>query len=230
MKVLVIGDSHEPVSHPGYLAFCQDLMDEWGCTKAVHIGDVVDWSAISFHAQHPDCPGPADEYELALEKIQKWHEAFPRLNVCIGNHDERVIRLAESVNIPSKFIREYREVWQTPRWKWEWEYVIDDVYYFHGTGCSGMHPAYNAMTKRLMSTVMGHCHSAAGVKWVANPTRRIFAMDTGCGVDTRAMQFAYGKHYIKKPILGAGIVRDGIPFHEIMPCGPGEKYHRSRFG
>lgn len=229
MKVLVIGDIHEPVAHPGYLAFCQDLREEWGCTKVIAIGDMVDWHAVSFHAARPDCPGPSDEYELALEKIAKWHKAFPRLNVCIGNHDERVIRLAESVSIPAKFLRNYKEIWKTPRWTWDWEYIFDDVFYFHGTGCGGIHASFNAMKKRLMSTVMGHCHSVSGVKWVANPQRRIFAMDTGCGIDVSAMQFAYGKHYIQKPILSAGIVRDGIPYHEVMPCGRGEKYHRSRF-
>ena len=35
MKVLVIGDCHEPVSHPGYLAFCQDLYADWDCDQVV---------------------------------------------------------------------------------------------------------------------------------------------------------------------------------------------------
>lgn len=226
---LAIGDIHEPVSHPGYLAFCQDMAAKWQATRIIFMGDVVDWHAISFHAHHPDCPGPADEYEAANLKIAKWYKAFQRAKVCIGNHDERVIRLAESVNIPSRFIRDYREVWETPRWTWDWEFVEDDVYYFHGTGNGGLHPAFNAMKKRLMSVVMGHCHSVAGTRWLANPSRRIFSLDVGCGVDCHAWQFAYGRHNIQKPILGVGIVRDGTPYHEIMPCGRGEKYHRSRF-
>lgn len=228
-RVLVIGDVHEPVAHPGYLRFCQDLRAKYKCNKVVFIGDLADWHAISFHAHHPDAPGPKDEYELALSGIKKWCRAFPEAHVCIGNHDERLIRLAETVNIPAKFLRDYRDIWDTPRWKWVNDVTLDDVYYFHGTGCGGVHPAFNAVQKHLMSVVMGHIHSAAGIKWRANPTRRVFGMDTGCGIDDRAVAFAYGHKNIIRSILSAGVVIDGIPYHEICAVGPGEKYNRKRF-
>ena len=229
MKVLAIGDIHAPVFHPGYLAFCQDLYEEWDCNTVMFIGDVVDSHAISFHAAHPDCPGPVDEYEMTCIQIAKWRDAFPKARVCIGNHDERVVRLAESVNIPAKFLRNYADLWDTPTWDWGYDFTLDDVYYFHGTGNGGIHPAFNAMKKRLMSVVMGHCHSTAGIKWLVNPQKRIFSMDVGTGIDVRAFQFAYGKHCVQKPVLSAGIIRDGIPYHEIMPASPGEKYARERF-
>lgn len=228
-RVLYIGDIHEPVSHPGYLPFCCDLSDKYDCDQVVFIGDVVDHHAISFHAHHPEANGPQKESELALAGVQRWCEAFPVAKVCIGNHDARVVRLAESVNIPKKFIREYKETWQTPDWEWANEFIIDDVYAFHGTGISGVHPAWNAMQKKMMSIVMGHIHSAAGIVWMANPDRRMFGMSLGCGIDDRAIEFAYGAHLIKRSVLGAGVVLDGVPFHEIMPIGPGEKYHRSKF-
>jgi len=228
-RVLVVGDLHLPVAHPGYLQFCKDVYRRWRCNTVVFIGDVTDTHAISFHAAHPECPGPSDEYKLAKMHIATWYRRFPKARICVGNHDERVIRLAESVNIPAKFLRNYQELWATPKWTWDYDFIIDNVYYFHGTGNSGVHPAFNAMKKRLMSTVMGHCHSTAGIKWLVNPQKRIFAMDVGTGIDVRAFQFAYGKHCIQKPILSCGVVLDGTPYHEIMPCGDGEKYDRRRF-
>lgn len=228
-KVLVIGDIHAPVDHQGYRHFCRDLYDEWNCDIVVLIGDVVDWHAISFHARNPECPGPKDEYRLALSRINKWKRTFPKARVCIGNHDERVLRLAESVGIPATFLRNFADVWRTPNWTWEHEFIIDDVYYFHGTGQGGVHPAWNVAGKMLMSVVMGHCHSRSGVKWRANPLRRVFSVDVGCGIDVSAFQFAYGKHIKERPILSAAIIVDGMPYHEIMPCGLGEKYHKSRF-
>lgn len=227
-RVLYIGDVHEPVSHPGYLPFCRDLRDKHRCDQVVFIGDVVDWHAVSFHAHHPDAPGPKDEYELAKAGVEKWYKAFRRASVCIGNHDERLIRLAETVNIPSKFIRDYSDIWNTPQWKWDTEFIIDDVYAYHGIGSGGMHPAFNSSGKMLMSVVQGHIHTAAGIKWRCNPTRRIFGMDTGCGIDDKALAFAYGKHNKTRSVLGAGVVLDGIPYHEVCPIGPGEKYHRSK--
>ena len=229
MRILVIGDIHEPVAHPGYRQFCLDLRAEWNCDTVVFIGDVVDWHAISFHAAHPECPGPSDEYELAKERIAKWVKAFPTAYVCEGNHDARILRLAESVNIPARLIRDHQETWDTPGWTWDYDHTLDGTYFFHGTGNGGIHPAYNAMKKHLTSVVMGHCHSAAGIKWLVNPHRRIFGMDVGTGVDVRAMQFAYGKHCIQKPIVSAGVIIDGHPYHEMMPCGDGETYNRNNF-
>jgi len=226
---LVIGDLHEPVAHPGYLAFCQDLYEQWDCNVVTFIGDVADFQAVSFHANNPMCPGPDDEFILAKQKIQKWYGAFPKADVCIGNHDARVIRLAESVNIPAKFLRDFADIWQTPGWSWDYEHVVDDVCYLHGTGRGGVHPAWNTAAKKLMSTVMGHCHARSGIKWRANPLRRIFSVDTGCGIDVDAWQFAYGKHQDERPILSAVVVIDGIPYHEIFPCGRGELYHKDNF-
>lgn len=228
-KILAIGDPHAPATHPGYMAFCKDVHSEWDCNKVVFMGDMIDHQAISFHANNPQCPGPDDEFLLAKQWINKWKRAFPKASVCIGNHDERVLRLAESVNIPSRFLRNYSDVWKTPGWDWQHEFIFDEAYYFHGTGQGGIHPAWNVAGKMLMSVVMGHCHSRAGVKWRANPLRRIFSVDVGCGIDIDAYQFAYGRHYKDRPILSVAVILDGVPYHEIMPCSRGEKYHKSRF-
>ncbi len=229
MKVLAIGDLHLPVAHPGYLQFCKDLYKEWDCDTVVFIGDVADQQAISFHAANPECPGPTDEFALTKQQIAKWHKAFPVAKVCLGNHDMRVLRLAESVNIPSKYLRNHSDVWSTPKWDWQYSFIIDGVYYFHGEGTSGLYPAANATRKLLCSVVMGHTHAASGIYHVANPLSRTFGLDVGCGIDVRAFQFAYGKHYLRRPILSAGIILDGTPYHEVMKCGRGELYHHSNF-
>lgn len=228
-RTLVIGDIHEPVSHPAYLKFCIDMYTRNRCDSVVFIGDVVDWHGISFHARSPSAPGVEREYELAYAGVQRWYQAFPDAYVMVGNHDERVLRLAESVNIPSSLIRNYAEVWDTPGWSWQYDLIQDEVYYFHGTGRSGKYPAWNAVQAMGMSVVMGHVHSAAGVKWGASPNRRWFGMDTGCGVDDKAYAFAYNKHNKIRSMLGCGIVDDGIGHYIPMQCGPGETYARSKF-
>ena len=220
-RVLSVGDPHEPVCHPAYLPWCKWLRNKHKCNKIVIIGDIVDHHGISFHVANPMCPGPDDEYLLTKQKIRRWCRAFPSAYVTIGNHDARVLRLAESVNISARYLKNYKQCWSTPKWKWVDDVIIDDVYY--------MHPAFNAMKDELMSVVMGHCHSASGVKWRTQKKKRTFGMDTGCGIDVDAWQFAYGKHMRTRPVLSAGVVIDGIPQHFIMPCGPGERWHKSRF-
>jgi len=39
-RVLVIGDVHEPASHPAYLSFCQHLAEKWDTQRVVFIGDI----------------------------------------------------------------------------------------------------------------------------------------------------------------------------------------------
>jgi len=229
-RILCIGDIHEPVSRKGYLPFCKDLYKEWNCDTTIFIGDVVDWSAISFHTHNPEAPGPRDEYELALLGIQKWYKAFPDATICIGNHDARPRRVAESVNIPVKFIRNYSDLWKTPKWKWVQSIIVDNVFYCHGhKRGGGKTPAWNLAAKMGMSVVLGHWHSKAGIYWSANPLRRWFGMDVGCGVDDKAYAFAYAAEQPERSILSAGIILDGVPYHEVMPIGKGEPYHDSNY-
>lgn len=228
-RILVSGDKHNPVCHPGYLAFCQDLYEEFDCNLHIDIGDVVDWHAISFHAPEPECPGPVDEYELTRLKVAEWYKAFPKTLVCIGNHDCRPQRLAKTAHIPERFLKDYNTLWGTPKWKWDYSWLIDDVYYCHGAGTSGVHPAWNKSGRMLMSVVMGHRHARSGIKWRVNPLKRIFALDTGCGIDNDAFQFVYGRECDDKPILSAAVIIDGEPTHRMMPMARGERYHKSKF-
>lgn len=228
-KVLCIGDTHLPAVHPGYLVFCRDLQAKYHCDQVVHIGDVCDIHAISQHEKNPEAAGPIDEYEAAMEKLVEWHKAFPKMRVVEGNHDLRIARMAASVNIPSRFLKGYNELYETPGWDWQPNHTIDEVYYVHGTGYGGMYPAFNLMSKMLMSVVSGHIHTAAGIWWRANPLRRTFGMNLGCGVDDKHVAFRYGENLKIRSVLGAGVVLDGTPYHHIMQIGRGEPYHKSRF-
>jgi hypothetical protein len=229
MRILVIGDTHFPAVHPGYLAFCQDLHSRYKCNAVVHIGDVADWHSISNHEKEPAAKGAIDEFELAYGEVQRWKKIFPKMHVTVGNHCCRIYRQAATVAIPDRFLKGYAELWNTPQWKWLPDYIADEVYYLHGTGSSGQYPAVTLMQKMLMSVVSGHVHSAGGVWWRANPQRRIFGMNVGCGVDDRHLAFKYAENIKVKSILSAAVVLDGTPVHEIMRCGRGEKYDKSKF-
>ena len=229
MRVLAIGDLHLRWERLGYFNFCSDICEEYNCDKIMFMGDVVESHGVSFHIRHPNAPGSLKEYEQTKKAVARWYKRFPKAVVTIGNHDERLIRLAHTVGIPESRLKSFEDDWNTPTWKWKYDHVIDDVYYYHGTGQGGVYPASNAVRKMLMSCVLGHNHSASGIKWYANPKRRIFACDTGCGIDDEAMAFAYGKHNKQRSILSCAVIIDGVPYVEPMPCSRGEKYHDSRF-
>lgn len=225
---LVIPDIHLPAQHPAWLHFLVDIYNQYDCDSVVCIGDIVDHHCISFHDAHPEGPSAIEEYQRVFEVIDQMYRTFPDMDVCIGNHDNRPQRIANKYGIPDVYMRDLKTVWGTPNWNWDYSFEDEDVYYFHGSG-GGKTPALNKANSMAMSVVMGHCHSVMGVHWGAGPKQRWFGMDTGCLIDVDALQFDYGKHMIKKPILGCGVVLDGVPNVIPLKCARGEKYHKSRF-
>ena len=229
-RILVIGDTHIPCARRGYLQFCRDLRRHFRCNEIVHIGDVVDEHAVSpNHLALPDASGPREELEEARAGVAEWHAAFPRVRVCIGNHDERPYRAATMMHICSERMRRFNEVWGTRNWQWEYDYVIDGIYFTHRTNNSGQSPAFNAMRERAMSVVLGHHHSCSGVKTMVNPERRLFGVDVGAGCDDRAIAFRYFRPSQKRSVISAAVIIDGFPQVHVMPCSEGEQYHDSHF-
>jgi hypothetical protein len=226
----VIGDPHIPADRIGYRQFCRDTFEKYDVDEVVCIGDLVDWHAISFHDPEPQCPGPQDEFEQTYKVVQKWVKTFPAVKWCLGNHDIRPARLAKKVNIPETFLKSYHSLWGLPpEWEVEYSFILDNVLYRHGTGCSGIHPAWNLISKAMRSVVIGHCHAQAGVKYKTNRDHRFFGVDVGCGIDDRKYQFAYGKELPTRPVLACAVIQGDQPFSIVMPCSKGEKYHDSRF-
>lgn len=231
MKIGNIGDLHEPFAHPLYMEFCQDTFRKYRVDRVHFSGDIVDGHAISFWDHDPNGMSAEDESATAEQKVARWHRTFKDADVDIGNHDERHYRVARKAGLPDRYLRSYADVWKTPTWNWRFYHTLDGVLYEHGTGTSGKDAAINLAIQKRQSTVIGHVHTFAGVKYHANPTSLIFGMNTGCGIDCKAYAFAYGRVFPVRPVLGCGIVLDGEAAMFVpMPCGRGEKYHRSRAG
>lgn len=229
MRIGIVGDLHQPFTHPRYFDFCCDTFEQWGVDHVHFIGDIVEHHRLGQWEDVPEGHGAEYEAELAEESLRQWVESWPEATVSIGNHDERHYRKARSAGMPERYVRHYREVWGTPGWDWQMSHVLDGVLYKHGIGCSGKDAAINAAIQSRMSIVIGHTHAWGGAKWHCNDDSRIFGLNVGCGIDISEYAFAYGKHFPNRPTLGCGIVLDGeFAVFEPMPCGKGEAYHRDQ--
>ena len=216
-RVLIIGDLHLPAVHPEYLAFIKKVKRKYKTDETIFIGDIIDHNAISFHKKHPEAQAAIQEYEQTQKGLTIWNKAFPKARVCIGNHDERVHRLASDSGIPSMYLKEYDVIYGTPDWDWAYTHMIDGVLYTHGTGLSSQYPAFNLAKSRACSVVSGHTHSIANVNWFEGQADfRIFGMNVGCGVDLTHIAMDYAKAHVKKVICSAGVVINGHPYLEIM--------------
>lgn len=209
-NVLVISDTHAPFQHEHTLDFLNDQYKRFKCNKVVHIGDELDKHALSNWAKAPDSMGAMQEYEAGMEFMKKLYKLFPNVLVCESNHTSRPYRKASDAGIPSVYLKEYREWMQAPKtWRWEYRHEIDGVLYLHGMGYSGKNGALDAAVINGQSVVMGHLHSFGGVQHVANESQRIFGMNVGCLIDTKAYAFRYGRDFRNKPTIGCGVVIEG---------------------
>lgn len=206
-NILVIGDTHIPFEVDGYLEFCLRIYEYYKCSKVVHIGDLVDNHAISYHEHDPNGWSPEDEMKESDKHLKKWFNAFPEVYLCRGNHDALVDRKGKTVGLPRRCFRDFRDMWQLPKgWKDEFDFIFDGVLYTHGTGYSGRNGHILAAFDNRMSTVTGHLHSVAGVEYLANSKSLIFGMAVGCGIDSKKYAFEYGKGFRRKPIVSCGVV------------------------
>ena len=134
MRVLHIGDLHLPFCHPKYLSFVKKQYKKWKCNKVVFAGDMYDYHAMSYHESWPDGLSAGDELRLTQKMVKPWYKAFPKAFITTGNHDAIPARKAVTYNIPKFLLKDQSEVYNTPKWKWVTEVVIDDVMYLHGKG------------------------------------------------------------------------------------------------
>lgn len=215
-KVMVIGDLHCPADDSRYLAFCKQIYKKHKCNSVIFIGDIIDLESISFHDKNPELPGPTEEFKETLQRVKRWYDAFPFAKVCIGNHDNRVLRKMQKLGIPGFYAKPLNEVYRVPNWKWDWSFEIDDVFYYHGDGGNSNLPAFNKAKSMLQSVVCGHHHSKAGVMWVKGPKVQYFGMNVGCGVNLNHLALSYARPHLTKAILACGVVLDGKPYLEIL--------------
>lgn len=217
-NTLVIGDTHIPFEREGYLEHCIEVSRRYNCGNVIHIGDVIDSAYSSFHETNPDGLSAGDELEYAVEKIKDWYKSFPRVKVCLGNHDLIINRKAFSSGLSKRWIKGLNEVLEVPNWDFDLEHMLHGVLYTHGTGTSGNNAAYNKALQKRISVVQGHLHSEASVRWNVSEVDRIFAMQVGCGVDDKKYAFDYAKAFPRKFIMSCGVVlnKGTLPIIEPM--------------
>ena len=221
-RVLIIGDTHCPALDLRYVDFLLEIYDQWQCDKVIHIGDLVDNTALSFHLKKPQQKDPLAEYEKAMGQVEILTSAFPKVTMLLGNHDVLPYRWAAEVGIPEEMMRDFGSIFNLPK-GWNVlpryaQHVVDRVIYQHGDrGRGGRMSAMNNAKAEFRSVVQGHFHAQAGIEFYANLGTRIFGMQVGCGTDWKHASMEYGIKFSQKPILSCGVVLDGqTPIVEPM--------------
>lgn len=210
--ILAVPDIQAPFQHIDTLDFLEAVKKHYKPDVHVNMGDEVDFHALSDYTPDPDGYSAGHEFEKALEFLRCYYELFPKAQVCISNHTIRPLKRAFKHGIPKAFLRTFSEFLEAPRgWEWAEKIEIDGIIFEHGESFGGVRAPMKHALANMKSTVIGHHHSIAGVEYFANGEKLIFGMGTGCLIDVTSYAFKYGSKIKTKPILGVGIIIDGIP-------------------
>ena len=214
-NVLAISDCQIPFDHKDSLKFLVAVAKKYKVNKVIQIGDLVDNYSLSSYIHDPEAMSAGEELNTTIKRLKEYYKAFPKVDVLYGNHDIRLFRKAQEAGIPKSYIRPLGDVLQFPKgWKFHDELVIDNVIYEHGDklGNGGGAGAFKkAIDSNMASTIFGHFHAQAGIKYFANKKHLCFAMNIGCLMDTKSYAAAYGAAFPSKPILSCAVILDGQP-------------------
>jgi len=220
-RILVIGDTHFPATHPDYVAFLVAVRDAYKLDSTLHVGDVVDFHAISYHETDTELPTAAEELRIARECLASLAAEFPEMHITQGNHDNLPQRRLQTHGLPQAFLPGFNTLFNTPE-TWHWHTGFVKFFLKCGMPVVMQHGIASSLTAganklRTASLIQGHHHYTSGVAWQSAADWRLFFLSVGCGVDPDHLGMAYaGSSVLKIPALGCGVVVDGWASHIPM--------------
>jgi len=211
-RILVISDTHAPYCHPDTVKFLKAIKDKYDPDRVIHIGDEVDNHAMSFHPSDASLYSAGDELKAAREVIWQIEELYPKVTVIESNHGSLAYRKAKVAGIPKEMIRPYKKVLDVKHWNWVDHHIEklpnkQPCYFVHGKTAN----TRTLFTNQMMSSVQGHFHEKFEIVYAGNGERLNFGMTVGCLIDDSSMAYQYNKVFVKRPVIGLGMIIDSQP-------------------
>ena len=185
----------------------------------ISVSGNCDKHALSFHDSDPDLLSAGAELQASLPIIATIHSMFPEMDIIDSNHGSMVHRKAKHHGIPRHYIKSYNDVLEVGEgWKWHNDLTVElpngqKVYFHHGKSADGL-----KLSQTMgMSCVQGHYHEKFGINYWGNSLGLYFSMQVGCLIDDSSYAFAYNNVNLKRPVIGTGLIINGIPILEAMP-------------
>ena len=211
-SILIISDTHIPYHHKDLIPFLKEIKKIFKPDRIIHIGDEVDKHAMSFHDSDPDLPSAGDELKQSLPIIKELENLFPKMDLLDSNHGSLVYRRAYKHGIPKAYLRAYNEFLKVSHnWKWHDDLTIKTpngpVYFCHGKTANIL----KLGQQYGMNVVQGHYHTKFNIKYYGNSLGLYYGLQVGCLIDKDSLAFRYNKTQRARPIIGLGMIINGLP-------------------
>lgn len=211
--LLLFADTHYPYEHPDSYEFLKAVKKEYKPTEVFHLGDLVDNHAISYHENVPELYSAGDEIEATMFAVQELGSIFPKMTILTGNHDKLPVRKARTAGLPSRYIKDLKEVFNMPK-GWIWK-IEDKIQMNDGRTLWVKHN----LSKNVLEVAKyynccfasGHFHETIIVDSLQDYKYDVWGAIVGCLVDDKSLAMEYNKGNMKRPQLGCTIVQNGIP-------------------
>lgn len=215
-SVLVIPDLHIPYHHPQAISFLDALDCKYNFDTIINLGDEIDGHSISVnHDKDPELFAPSDEFDRAIFYLKDLYAIFPRVSLVESNHGSLVYRKLKQAGLPVRVVRSYNEILEAPKgWKWTpdltYKLPNDDLIYF----CHGKTSTPGMLSKRLgINAVQGHFHEKFHLTyWKDALGNQKWDCHAGCLINQDELAFDYAKYNLQKPMLGALIIIECVPY------------------
>jgi len=210
-SILIVSDLHSPYIHPDTYKFLAALKAKFKPQVTVFTGDEVDYHNLSYHESHTELDSSGKELIKAIKFLEPIYKMFPEAWVLESNHGSMVLRKSLTAGIPQKAIKSYNEILDAPKgWKWVPDLILNTptgpVYFCHGkTSTPG-----RLASQYGCSTVQGHFHEKFQLLMISTPERLLFDMIVGCMIDKKSLAFAYNKINVRRPVIGCGVIINGV--------------------
>src|SRR6056297_1129913 len=193
--ILLIGDTHAPYHHKDIISFYNTVKKKYRPNDVIHMGDLLDNHAISYHESDPDLYSAGYELEESKLFIKELSNIFKNMIILSGNHDNLGKRKAKSIGLPSRYIRDLKDVFNMPKgWEFKQEHKMlmsdNRTLWLKHQFCSN--PIKLAM-KYNVCIAQGHYHSIGCMQWIMNKQHNVFALTVGCGIDNNSRAFEYNR-------------------------------------
>lgn len=213
--ILHIPDQHAPYQHKDTIPFLVAVAKAFKPDLVVNAGDETDKHAMSFHDSDPNLDSAGAELERAKVFLSALAAVFPQQLLCDSNHGSMHYRKAKAHGIPVQYLKTYRDIlfpngggdgWTWAE-SWRVRTPLGDVLFKHqASGSVLVDAAHNQC-----NLMVGHNHGNFSVEYSASSACLYWGAYGGCLIDKDSLAFAYGKHTLRKPVLGCTVILNGRP-------------------